>query len=428
MSHELKRTLLYQWHQDNGARLAPFGAYEMPLWYASAKEEHLSVLTKAGLFDTSHMDMLLVHGPQSRAVLQWCCSRNLEACLARNTRPIAPGWSVYTVILNEQGHVIDDALVSQLEPNAYLVVVNAGMGAIIRDHFLGQGQRAQMEVLLLDTTLAKVDLQGPCSGRILSHVLAKPEKILHPPFAYFSFKGGLDLSSCVPGTEVVCTNNIPLILSRSGYTGEFGFEIFMATSHLVEVWEMLLDAGQEYGLRPCGLASRDSLRAGAVLPLSHQDIGDWPFLNNPWTFVLPWNQSGTGFTKEFLGKESLLGKGKTDYTYPFLGYDLRKVNADQGRVRNANGEDLGQVLTCVTDMGIDWQDQRVVSIASPDTPPGWHPQGLACGFVKVKRPLAIGEDICLVDSRRSLKVQPVKDIRPDRTARKPLKDMINSCK
>jgi aminomethyltransferase len=83
---------------------------------------------------------------------------------------------------------------------------------------------------------------------------------------------------------------------EAGYTGEFGFELFMAPDKVNDFWYMIGEAGQDYGLIPCGLAARDSLRAGAGLPLSHQDIGDWPFINNPWLFALPFNRERAGFT------------------------------------------------------------------------------------------------------------------------------------
>lgn len=425
MVNELRRTRLFRWHEDYGARISPFGEYEMPLWYASAKEEHLSVLNQAGLFDTSHMDILLVRGQQGKNILQWCCSRDLEACLKGNKMPLTPGWSVYTVILNDLGHVIDDAIISQLGKDVYLVVVNASMGPKVRDHFIGQNKDLQAEILLLNDYVAKIDLQGPLSGNILGKILSEPKQILNPPFPLFSFKGGLDPNSLTPTPGVALKNNIPLILSRSGYTGEFGFELFIAVNHLLEAWEMIFEAGQEFNLRPCGLAARDSLRAGAVLPLSHKDIGDWPFLNNPWIFALPCNKEVSGFTKDFLGKDGLQSTINQAFTYPFVGYDLRKVSPEQSCVQSLGGEDIGQVLTCVTDMGIDWQENRIFSVASPDNPLDFQPKGLSCGFVKLNKAIPFSKELQLVDRRRSLKVRLVKDIRPDRTARKHFQDMVN---
>ena len=115
--------------------MACFGGYHMPLWYpAGAKAEHLAVLTAAGLFDTSHMALLSLHGPGARTLLQRCCCRDLERCLGKARGPLVPGRSVYTMFLDERGFVIDDAIVSQCADADYTVVVNASMGAAVAAH------------------------------------------------------------------------------------------------------------------------------------------------------------------------------------------------------------------------------------------------------------------------------------------------------
>ena len=116
-----------------------------------------------------------------------------------------------------------------------------------------------------------------------------------------------------------------------------------------------LQNGEEFGLIPCGLAARDSLRTGAVLPLSHQDIGAWPFINHPWHFALPFNSDETHFTKPFIGDKSLLNITHPEYTYPVAGDNVCKVcSADQSVVLDVDETAIGSVLTCVTDMGIGW--------------------------------------------------------------------------
>jgi aminomethyltransferase len=141
---------------------------------------------------------------------------------------------------------------------------------------------------------------------------------------YFKFKGRFDMD--IDAAEPVYFNDgTPVLISRTGYTGEFGFEIFMAPERMVAIWETILDAGKSFGVIPCGLAARDSLRAGAVLPLSHQDIGAWPYINHPWKFSLPFDDEQKQFTKKFLGDSALLNLKNPEYTYPFAGFDLRKV-------------------------------------------------------------------------------------------------------
>ena len=182
------------------------------------------------------------------------------------------------------------------------------------------------------------------------------------------------------------TDGTPILLSRTGYTGEFGFEIFVSSDHTIKLWDMILDAGSDFEIIPCGLAARDSLRAGAVLPLSHQDIGAWPFINHPWIFALPFNDDQTAFIKSFIGDQALLAGEAPEYTYPFAGSDFRKVSAeDPAVVLDAEGQEIGRVLTCVTDMGIGRHGDRIYSIASRrQAARSLNPRALCCGFVKVK--------------------------------------------
>ncbi len=419
----MKKTPLHAWHRNNGANMAEFGGYEMPLWYGSARDEHLSVLTKAGMFDTSHMAVVAVEGGDAFALLQRCFSRDLTRCVGALGKPLVPGLCVYGVFLNASGGVVDDAIVDQVDERRYLCVVNAGMGGVIARHLSEHAGKLSVEIRDLTDQVGKIDLQGPASARILKKVLLDPDTIFKG-MRYFSFKGHFEDSPAATGT-VRLKNGLPVLLSRTGYTGEFGFEIFFEPSRAPEVWEMLLDAGADEGITPCGLAARDSLRAGAVLPLSHQDIGPWPFLRNPWDFALPYNDDRTGFTKDFVGGEALLNARDADYTYPFIGNDLRKVPVtEETAVLDAGGNPLGTVLTCVSDMGIGKAGGKVYSIASADKPEGFTPRGLSCGFVKVAKALKTGETIELREGRRAITVAITYDIRPDRTARVPIQSML----
>lgn len=423
MQTEIKTTPLHDWHAAHGANMADFGGYDMPLWYSSAKNEHLSVLTGAGLFDTSHMAVLLVEGKDARDLLQLCFTNDMEACIGAK-RPIYPGRCVYGAYLDDDGCVIDDTIIYMLRENHYMAVVNAGMGDEVARHL--ESRREQRDVKITDLTdrLGKIDVQGPLAGKILGRMLADPHAVFEKLF-YFSFKGFFDAASDL-SAAVQLTDGTPVLLSRTGYTGEFGFELYMQSSRTVAVWEMILAAaGDDFALTTCGLAARDSLRGGAVLPLSHQDIGRWPFIHHPWEFALPFKADRSGFTKPFIGAEALLNLTSPQYTCAFVGNDLRKVStADPAAVLDADGNEIGQVLTCVTDMGIGRHEGRIYSLASPDKPAGFKPRGLCCGFVKVKAPLSPGQTVELRDNRRKLSVTIVEDIRPDRTARRPITEMI----
>lgn len=420
MGETSKKTLLHGWHVANGANMADFGGYEMPLWYSSAKNEHLAVLTNAGLFDTSHMASLLVSGPGAFDLLQRCFTNDMSACIGKDKKALFPGRSVYGAFLNEKGEVIDDAIIFEVAEGDYMIVVNAGMGATIAAHLEANREGREVQITDLSDNLGKMDVQGTLAAKVMQNVLADPDAVFDK-MPYFSFKGHFDADSPL-SDAVKLTDGTPVLLSRTGYTGEFGFEIFVAPEQFVALWEMILKAGEAFDAIACGLAARDSLRAGAVLPLSHQDIGPWPFVNNPWPFALPYTGDGKGFTKSFIGDEALLKAEKADYTYPFAGNDLRKVTLPAKVV--ADGGEIGTVLTCATDMGIGRHEGRIYSVVSPDKPADCKIKGLCCGFVKVNRLLAAGDTVTLQDSRRKIEVEIVNDVRPDRTARKPIKEML----
>ncbi len=419
-----KKTPLHGWHLAQGANMAIFGGYEMPLWYTSgAKREHLAVLTGAGMFDTSHMAVIMIEGPGALTLLQACFTKNLDTCIGKDKTPLVPGRCAYGVFLDDLGHVRDDAIVSQVAPEIYMIVLNAGMGEQIASYLKDQAGGSDVAIHDLTDGVGKMDIQGPMSARILAGMIREPEAVFDH-MVYFSFKGFFDDYSPLADT-VRLSDGTPIMLSRTGYTGEFGFEIFMNPDHIERVWKMALEAGKDFGLTVCGLAARDSLRTGAVLPLSHQDIGHWPFINNPWSFALPFNGNRTDFTKRFIGEEALKNIAGMEYTYPFAGFDLRKVSpGDSTVVTDLDGVEIGTVLTCVTDMAIGRMEEKIYSITSPDRPDGFKPKGLSCGFIKVTKKLSLGDTVELKEGRRTIKVAIVDDIRPDRTARRAIKNML----
>ena len=419
-----KKTPLYDWHAQQKANIVEFGDYLMPVWYGSSKDEHMAVIGHAGLFDTSHMAVVRVHGPGSFDLLQWCFTRNLSACVGKDNAPIAPGKCVYGAFLDEHGHAIDDSIVYKVADEEYVVVVNAGMGGAIAAHLEANAKSKGLNARMTDMTdrLGKIDIQGPAAVKIMQKVLQTPEKVFDK-LTYFSFKGHFDPASALAG-DARLLDGTPLLLSRSGYTGEVGFEIFVGREHTVKMWNLLLDAGKDFGLTACGLASRDSLRTGAVLPLSHQDIGHWAFIHHPWPFALPFDATGTAFTKTFLGSSALDKAADAPWTLTFVGNDLRKIDTHGAVVKDAHGNDIGTVLTCATDMAIGRHEGKIYSVASPNKPADFQARGLCAGFIKVKSKLAPGTVVELKDAKRSLKVVIETDVRPDRTARKALTNFL----
>ena len=410
----LHQTALHATHQALGANLVDFGGWDMPLWYPTgAVKEHLAVIQAAGLFDIGHMAGILLSGPAALEALQWAFTKDLSLSGPR---------AAYGAFLDVDGGVVDDAIIYPLSEGRYFVVLNVGKGERIASQ-LREWSAAEGKSLVvrdLAGTYAKLDLQGPATVRVMRKLLNDPDAVFDG-LPYFSFKGDIELDR----SDVRLADGTPIFLSRTGYTGEQGFEIFVPYDRAVSVWNAILEAGKEEGVIPCGLAARDSIRAGAMLPLSQQDIGPWPFVNNPWQFTLPRNEQGE-WTKDFLGRpalEAVLASGKARYTYAYCGFDPRKVTSADHHVHPQvllEGEVIGDVLTCVADVSIGRVDGRIFSIASPDKPENFAPKGLVCGFVRVDRELTPGTRLVLADQRRKLNVEVVTDIRPARTARRKL--------
>jgi aminomethyltransferase len=406
----LQSTLLTEWHKQHGAKMDAFGGYEMPLWYKTGPiKEHRAVIQQAGLFDTSHMSELLIEGPEAFDLLQSALSKDLTNCIGKDGE-LERGRATYGFLTLENGHLLDDAIVMMEEENCYLLVVNAGMGEPVKKHLKDLGRHLDVAISDLTGKLCKLDLQGPASAKILQKILV-PCKHFKAPFPYFSFIGHYDHLQ----EKVQSTLGFSLMISRTGYTGEFGFEIFVRPDAFLPLWEQLLEAGASEGLIPCGLGARDSLRTGAGLPLSHQDLGDWSVKNHPWEFALC--REGAGFSKSFVGSESLLKDNSPLHTFSFLGENGRKV---ENHAEVCLGEEkIGEVLTCATDMAIDRVGDQVFSLASPDAPADFNPKGLSCGFVKVNQPLTEGQSLNLKDKRRSIEVTVTSKLRPHRSARMP---------
>ncbi|BHH86339.1 aminomethyltransferase family protein [Desulforhopalus sp. 52FAK] len=416
-----KKTVLHDFHSQAGANMALFGNYDMPLWYSTGtKAEHLTVIETAGIFDTSHMAVVTVKGSGARNVLQYCLTKDMDSCIGLKKTPLVPGRCVYGLFLDDGGLVIDDAIVYSLADESYMVVVNAGMGADIAKHLSGQGKNEDVQVEDLTDKVGKMDIQGPDSARVLGKIIKDPEQLFEK-MMYFSFKGGF--GSCAGTTAVQLLDGTDIMVSRTGYTGEFGFELFCDVVHLTSLWNQVLEAGQTHSVIPCGLAARDSLRAGAVLPLSHQDIGPWPFANTPWSFAIAEKDGSGNFTKKFHGAEALVANRWNKHTLAFAGFDPRKIGADEANyVTDVDGNNIGKILTCTTDMAIGRVDGEIQSIAGKT---GAKLKGLCCGFVLLDKEMQVGDVVLLTDGKRKIKVEIRADIRPQRTARSAISTMVD---
>lgn len=247
---ELKQTPLYPIYKNWGAKTIDFGGWELPVQFSGIKKEHEAVRTKAGLFDVSHMGEILVSGPDSEEYLQKMLSNDLSKLRINKAQ--------YTILCNEQGGTIDDLLVYKLTDTSFLLVVNAANTD--KDfEWLKKHQSGEVTVENISSSYAQLALQGPLAQRILQK-LVKNEDLDNIKF--FSFKQDVQIG------------DVQALVSRSGYTGEDGFEIYCKQEDAIYIWENILTAGESEGVVPCGLGARDTLRFEAGLPLYGQELSE----------------------------------------------------------------------------------------------------------------------------------------------------------
>ncbi|WP_067797236.1 glycine cleavage system aminomethyltransferase GcvT [Actinomadura formosensis] len=239
-----KQTPLHDVHQDLGANLVDFAGYLMPLRYKSETAEHEAVRTGAGLFDLSHMGEIFLSGPGAGAALDFALVGNLS--------PMPVGKARYTMICAPDGGVLDDLIVYRLENETWMVVANAANAAVVRDALTDRVAGFEAEVEDRSDAYALIALQGPRAQQILEGFTDAPVAGLK----YYAILAGR-----VAGLDA--------LIARTGYTGEDGFEVFVAASDAVALWRAL--AGVE-GVVPAGLAARDSLRLEAGMPLYGNEL------------------------------------------------------------------------------------------------------------------------------------------------------------
>ncbi len=259
----MRKTILHSRHLALGARMTDFAGFAMPLQYSGIVDEHMAVRSAAGLFDVSHMGEIFVRGPQAFSFVQHLVTNDVGR--------LVDGAALYTVMCNQEGGVLDDLLVYRLKSDAYLLVVNAANTAA---DFAWMQANNPMDAELYDTSdlIALVALQGPRSAEILALLTNLDVTGL----AFYRFLRP------APGSFLGCEK---AIISRTGYTGEFGFELYCETASAPRVWDAVLEAGKPLGLRPAGLGARDTLRLESGFCLYGQDL---TAETNPYEARLGW--------------------------------------------------------------------------------------------------------------------------------------------
>lgn len=314
---ELKRTPLFDVYKEYGGKTIDFGGWELPVQFSSIKEEHEAVRTKAGLFDVSHMGEVEVKGTDSLLFLQKMMTNDISK--------IRNGGGQYTAMCYENGGTVDDLLVYKIEDNHYLLVVNASN--IEKDYnWLETHLEGDVAIDNLSEKMAQIALQGP----IAQNVLQKLTETDLSQIGFFKFQ------------QEVVLNGKSALVSRTGYTGEDGFEVYCDAVDVVELWKAILDAGKEDGVIPCGLGARDTLRFEANLALYGQEL-------SPEISPL---EAGIGFAVklnkevDFIGKEALAKQKETGLSRKIVGIEM----IDRGIPRHGypvyKGENLiGEVTT-----------------------------------------------------------------------------------
>ncbi|MFC7060609.1 glycine cleavage system aminomethyltransferase GcvT [Halobacillus seohaensis] len=245
----LKRTPLYAEYKKLGAKTIDFGGWDLPVQFSSIKDEHEVTRTKAGLFDVSHMAEIFVEGTESLTYLQ--------RMLTNDVSKLEPGKAQYTIMCYENGGTIDDLIVYMLEANKYLLVVNAANRnkdvTWLQNHVEGQ-----VTVTDVSDQYVQLALQGPYAEKILQQLTDTDLFSIK----FFRFAQGVAFK----GVEDEA------LVSRTGYTGEDGFEIYLPSHSGPALWQAILSNGESYGVQPIGLGARDTLRFEAKLALYGQEL------------------------------------------------------------------------------------------------------------------------------------------------------------
>ncbi|MBD3868245.1 MAG: glycine cleavage system aminomethyltransferase GcvT [Acidobacteria bacterium] len=313
---ESMKTPVHDAHVKAGARMVPFAGFSMPVQYTGIVDEHMAVRTRAGLFDVSHMGEIIVEGAGALDYLQ-----NLTC---NNVARLEVGRAHYTGLMLPNGAFVDDMLIYRLADRRYLAVVNAANLDKDRDWFLNHTQGFDVNVEDQSAAYGQLALQGPEAPAILSQLTTTDLSAMR----YYSFAE----------TEV---DGVGCIVSRTGYTGEAGFEIYAPADATARLWESLLGAGAPSGLIPVGLGARDTLRLEASMALYGNDINDT-------TTALEANLGWIVKMKkgDFIGRDSLARQREEGLARKLVGFEMEgRAIARHGYPVLREGREIGTVTS-----------------------------------------------------------------------------------
>jgi len=278
---KVRRTQLYGTHKQT-AKLTVFAGFEMPLWYKGIKSEHLAVRNSVGIFDISHMGRVTIKGVDSERFLNFVITNDVSA--------LSPNSAQYSVMCNENGGIKDDFVVYRLEPEKFLIVFNASNREKDYDWLVKNAEGFDVKIEEVSGNVAMFAVQGPKAEETLQRISTEDLSKIG------RFKGNHSRLA-----------DVEIFLSRTGYTGEDGFEVFVWNASLskpenaVKLWNTLLDVGKAFRIEPCGLGARDTLRLEAGMCLYGSDIDEKTTpLEARLSFVVKFQKGN------FIGKDALL--------------------------------------------------------------------------------------------------------------------------
>ncbi|MEU0571076.1 glycine cleavage system aminomethyltransferase GcvT [Nonomuraea sp. NPDC005983] len=325
-------------HESLGATLTDFAGWLMPLRYGSESAEHNAVRQAAGLFDLSHMGEIFVTGPQAAEALDYALVGHLSA--------LAPGRARYTMIVDERGGVLDDLIVYRLGDEEFMVVANASNYEKVANELINRGKSYDAVVDDRSEQYALIAVQGPRAQQILA-------TLTDADLDGLKYYAGLP--ALVDGRQA--------LIARTGYTGEDGFELFVANQDAVPLWHALTEAGTPHGLLPAGLSSRDTLRLEAGMPLYGNELSAelTPFdaglgrvvkFDKPGDFV---GRSALEAVKDDAPRRRLVGLVARGRRVPRHGYPVTKDGAVVGEVTSgAPSQTLGKpIAIAYVDAGVN---------------------------------------------------------------------------
>jgi len=322
LNETTRRTQLYQVHLKT-AKLTVFAGFEMPVYYKDIAPEHMAVRNSVGIFDISHMGRVVVTGADSERFLNYVITNDVST--------LSPNSAQYSVMCTQTGGIVDDFVVYRLETEKFLVVFNASNREKDYNWFIKNAKGFTVKVEDLSDNVAMFAVQGPNAEKTLQKISSEDLTKI----------GRFKCSHL----RLADTN---VFLSRTGYTGEDGFEVFMWNASLmkpdlaVKVWNAILEAGKSFGIEPCGLGARDTLRLEAGLCLYGNDIDENTTpLEAGLSFVVKLQKEG------FIGKEALLEQKTEGWKRKRVGIEM----TDQGiprpgfEIHSATGEKIGQITS-----------------------------------------------------------------------------------